>query len=1109
MPMFDSPIHPPRRRVAPLTIVAVAIATALCVAAPAWSSELSTVAAWTLTHNTPGSDFGISVQAGDLDGDGDLDLIVGAPGFDNGDGTDGRVFVFINDRTAGSPPAFASEWSVASDQAGSGFGSSIAVGDLSGDGIPDLIVGAPTYSSGGAPRGAVHVYLGGVTPPTTPWTTIACDQAGACNQAGASSGAALAVADLDQDGKLDLVVGAPDYDTPATDGGEVFVYLNRRTTSGGLLVAGWSVSGTTAGPDAEAQEHFGASLAVVGDLDGDTFSDVAIGAPRYDGGTVDRGRILVFGGAVTGFTSGPRQTLTGDSLNERFGDALAAGDVSGDGHRDLVVGAPGAARALVYLWSAQPTPALYPQTDPSPSSSSATSRFGASVAVGDVNGDGFADAVIGAPLDGGNGSAAAYLGSASGLIPSSTPVWSAAGPESNAQFGAALAAGDVDGDGFADVIVGAPGSGRAYVYTGSCTTTTVYPDADHDGHGSATDSGTDVCAGAPPPAGYVTSHDDCDDTDASVHPGATEVCDPNDIDEDCNGVADDADPNAVGKTLLYADADGDGYGTGAPVQLCHGASVGGDCDDTNVAVHPGATEVVGDGIDEDCDGHEVCYVDADFDAYRTNATVTSADLDCTDPGEATAAQLLDCDDTHASAHPGGTEVCDAANVDEDCNGFADDDDPNGATGKTLFYVDADADGYGTGAGVLRCDGGPGYAPTNGDCDDTNASVHPGATEVVGDGIDEDCDGHEVCYQDADHDGFRTSATVLSADVDCTDPGEATAAQAFDCDDTNASAHPGATEVCDAANVDEDCDGFADDADPNGATGKTLFYVDADSDGYGTGAGVLRCHGAPGYAPTNGDCDDTNASVHPGATEVVGDGIDEDCDGHEICYQDADHDGYRANATVMSADLDCTDPGEGTAAEAIDCDDSNPSIGAGVCSLCSSGPLACKASGVTRLTIRNNSDDRHDQMQFTWGLGEETTAGDVGNPTLDTQYAVCVWDYVGGTPTLVMEMAAPPGGNCFGRPCWVPIGTDGGFRYNDFGLLPNGIQQLKVRTGRLGKARVSVKARGTELPDPPMPFQQNPLITVQVINSLGNCWGADYVSPARTNTGQKLMTKEKP
>jgi len=126
-----------------------------------------------------------------------------------------------------------------------------------------------------------------------------------------------------------------------------------------------------------------------------------------------------------------------------------------------------------------------------------------------------------------------------------------------------------------------------------------------------------------------------------------------------------------------------------------------------------------------------------------------------------------------------------------------------------------------------------------------------------------------------------------------------------------------------------------------------------------------------------------------------------------------------------------------------------------------------------------------------------------------RYSVCVWDYAGSGPSLVMAMVAPPAGNCQGHPCWRPIGDGRGFRYTDYGLLPNGLRQMTLKSGPLGKPAVLAKARGAVLPDPPMPFLQDPSITVQVVNSLGNCWGADYVSPARVNDTVKLLTKEEP
>ena len=133
-----------------------------------------------------------------------------------------------------------------------------------------------------------------------------------------------------------------------------------------------------------------------------------------------------------------------------------------------------------------------------------------------------------------------------------------------------------------------------------------------------------------------------------------------------------------------------------------------------------------------------------------------------------------------------------------------------------------------------------------DCDDGDASVNPDAAESVADGLDADCDGTELCYLDADDDGYRPDATsqTTSTDLDCTDTGEAEASDGLgDCDDSDATRNPGATEICDAADVDEDCSGLADDADPGvDLSSQTAWVPDADEDGFGdaTATPVVAC-----------------------------------------------------------------------------------------------------------------------------------------------------------------------------------------------------------------------------------------------------------------------------
>jgi len=310
---------------------------------------------------------------------------------------------------------------------------------------------------------------------------------------------------------------------------------------------------------------------------------------------------------------------------------------------------------------------------------------------------------------------------------------------------------------------------------------------------------------------------------------------------------------------LYADRDGDGFGDPATeLDACDAPSGSvdnaDDCDDTNAAIHPNATEGADDGIDQDCDGLELCFVDADGDGYRPDrsSTTPSETFDCSGPGVA-----------------------------------------------------------------------PASAPTE-DCDDTRDDLFPGAVELPGDEVDQDCDGTEVCFVDADGDGDANAdgSMVDSDDPDCADPGEAAAtASMADCDDDN----PEVSSLHDetpADNLDQDCDGHE------------LCYVDADSDGYRPDITVtsedLACDG-PGEADAGtreGDCNDTDPTIHPGAVELAGDEVDQDCDERELCHQDFDRDGDGdlLGTVVGSMDIDCTDLGEVAAGGPLgDCDDSDPSI----------------------------------------------------------------------------------------------------------------------------------------------------------------------------------------
>ncbi len=188
-----------------------------------------------------------------------------------------------------------------------------------------------------------------------------------------------------------------------------------------------------------------------------------------------------------------------------------------------------------------------------------------------------------------------------------------------------------------------------------------------------------------------------------------------------------------------------------------------------------------------------------------------------------------------------------------------------------FYRDADSDGYGLSSDwVTDCAVPSGYAALDGDCDDDEPAANPGATEVC-DGLDNNCVGGVdegvlvTFYQDGDSDGYGTTDATVEACI----PPSGFADNDADCDDANRDINPSATEVCDEA--DNDCDGSIDEFVTS------TYYTDADGDGFGDAALPQEvCTLGPGLVSDDTDCDDSDAAVNPGATEVCN-GLDDDCD----------------------------------------------------------------------------------------------------------------------------------------------------------------------------------------------------------------------------------------
>jgi len=349
--------------------------------------------------------------------------------------------------------------------------------DLDGDGFADVVVGAPHQSDGArADVGGVFVFTGAEG---TLSVTPAAEAFPPDEQGGTSYGGALAVGDLDADGRAELLVGAPGANLgeegALTGAGVVLAYELR---DGTLL----EVFRLTA-PEPRVDARFGTSVAVVGDVDGNGYADVMVGAP----GDEDPGRAYLFLSSGAGLTDTPiaisGRASGGPTVG--YGAQLAGvGDVNGDGLPDVIVSAPATSGdatlgGSAFLHTGDATMGLSPEAFRVYHNADGRGgdMFGAAVGAGDLDGDGFADLAIGAhTVHSERGFVFVYYGDREG--PSTFPDLTIANPQgrNGGQFGASLtAAGDLDGDGFDDLLVGARANadrdvleaGLAYAFFGS------------------------------------------------------------------------------------------------------------------------------------------------------------------------------------------------------------------------------------------------------------------------------------------------------------------------------------------------------------------------------------------------------------------------------------------------------------------------------------------------------------------------------------------------------------------------------------------------------------------------------------------------------------------
>jgi MYXO-CTERM domain-containing protein len=390
-------------------------------------------------------------------------------------------------------------------------------------------------------------------------------------------------------------------------------------------------------------------------------------------------------------------------------------------------------------------------------------------------------------------------------------------------------------------------------------------DADLDGYGDPSISEP----GCTQPAGYVNNDQDCDDTDATISPAATELW-YDGLDSNCDGKSD-------------FDQDGDGVES-----LDYG---GDDCDDLNNSIFPEAPEIC-DAVDQDCDG----ALDEDACPCPSATYNYHSYLFCSDLKTWTEAEFA-CEGM-------GYELASIEDGLENSWLWSEAELYNDATAWWFGLSDQAVEGS-----FVWMDGStPVYTSwRSGEPNDFNGAEDCGKFTDDAGGLWNDGNCADawsfICeagcaltfyYPDADGDGYGdTSLGVASCE-----PVEGLIVQGGDCDDADLSINPIATELCGGG--DEDCDGLEDDADDSLDSSTTEdWYLDLDNDGYGTGDPLYACAKPEGYGAESGDCADDDSGRHPGATEAI-DGIDNDCDGYtETDDKDGDGLDYLTEAAAGS------------------------------------------------------------------------------------------------------------------------------------------------------------------------------------------------------------------
>ncbi len=435
------------------------------ISGPGWSDRgkgLPVEPSWIGEGDQYDCAYGFRVAgAGDVNGDGYSEVIVGAPDYTTGEERDGKAFLYHGSVSGLSEAA---EWTGTGTGFRARYGYSVSsAGDVNGDGYDDVLVGSHNYLN----RGGAFIYhgsAGGLT------GTAGCVLTG--SHIDCQFGICVSSAgDVNNDGFDDVIIGARTYTNGEQWEGAAFLYYGSAT--GISATGGWSAESD------QAEAFYGTCVSGAGDVNDDGYDDIIVGAPDYENQCYWEGRAYVYHGSATGPASSPDWIADGEQALAHMGwSAAGAGDVNNDGYADVILGVWGydqeyahEGRTLVYYGSSSGL-----GTIPSINyGGQASAYFGFAVdGAGDVDGDGFDDVIIGAYGHDQNftndGRAYVFTGAESGL--QNTPSWIVTGEQTHSYFGLHLSsAGDVNGDDKDDVIVGSYGynverveEGRAYAY---------------------------------------------------------------------------------------------------------------------------------------------------------------------------------------------------------------------------------------------------------------------------------------------------------------------------------------------------------------------------------------------------------------------------------------------------------------------------------------------------------------------------------------------------------------------------------------------------------------------------------------------------------------------